>query len=67
MIKRVVHPKVRWAAVASAVAACLTALAGSLGATEPAWVASLLTGVAAALAGFHAPARDVQDPEAVNG
>ena len=67
MIRRVVHPKVRWAAVASIVAAACTALAGSLGASEPAWVASMLTGVAAALAGFQAPAKDVQDDGAING
>lgn len=66
MIRRVIHPKVRWAAYAGTVAAVLTALAGSLGASEPAWVASLLTAVAGLLAGYHAPAADVQDPEAPN-
>lgn len=60
----VLHPKVKWAAVASVAVAVLTALAGSLGASAPAWVASLLTAAAGALAGWQAPSRPVQDPEA---
>lgn len=66
MIKRVIHIKVRWAAAASVVAAVCTALAGSLGASAPGWLASVLTGVAAVLAGYAAPSGlDAQDPEAV--
>jgi hypothetical protein len=61
-----IHPKVKWAAVAAAVVTGLTALLAAMGPTAPAWLAAAVTGIAAAVAGYSAPALDSQDPEAGN-
>lgn len=49
------HPKIRWVAFASAASVALVAIQTSLGANAPAWLAALLTGVAAFLAGYFGP------------
>lgn len=60
------HIKVRWAAVAAALATVLIAVAGAVGASAPAWVAAALTAVAGVLAGYSAPAHgDPQDLDAI--
>ena len=64
MLNRVLHPKVKWAALASSVVVFLTALVDALGVSLPPYVAALLTSVAAVVAGYQAPAGHNQDPEA---
>lgn len=60
-----IHPKVKWAAVASLIVTVLTGVVAALGPTAPAWLAAAVTGIAAAVAGYRAPNPDgVQDPEA---
>lgn len=59
-----VHPKVKWAALASIVVTVLTAVLQAAGPTAPAWLAAAVTGIAAAVAGYSAPRADTQDPEA---
>jgi hypothetical protein len=62
-----IHIKVRWAALAGALAALLTALGPTVGVHYGATWASVLTAICAALAGYSAPSvPDNQDPEAVS-
>jgi hypothetical protein len=62
----VIHSKVKWASIAAALSAVLTALASQVGLGYPSWVAGLLAAAAAFLGGYHAPSpADNQDPEAV--
>jgi hypothetical protein len=49
------HPKVKAGAIAGILATVLTALAGTVGAGEPPWVAVLLTAIASLLAGYATP------------
>lgn len=61
-----IHIKVRWAALAGALAALLTAVGPTVGVHLGASWASLLTAICAVLAGYSAPSpADNQDPEAV--
>lgn len=50
-----IHNKVRWATLAAALTAALTALEPVVGPTAPAWLVGLLVTVAAFLGGYHAP------------
>lgn len=65
-MNRVLHPKVKWAAAGSLLAAILTAVLGSVGDSLNPTLAALLTAVAAFIGGYRAPAAPVQDPEAPN-
>lgn len=61
-----IHKKVKWATIAAALSAVLSALASQVGLGYPSWVAGLLAACAAFLGGYHAPSpADNQDPEAV--
>lgn len=61
-----IHKKVKWATIAAALSAVLSALASQVGLGYPSWVAGLLAAGAAFLGGYHAPSpADNQDPEAV--
>lgn len=60
-----IHIKVRWAALAGALAALLTALGPIVGVHLGATWASVVTAISAALAGYSAPTES-QDPEAVS-
>lgn len=60
------HPKIRWAALAGALVALLTALAPTVGVHYGATAAAVLTALCAVLAGWTAKSpADNQDPEAV--
>lgn len=61
MIHRLIHPKVRWAALAGIAATVLTALAGATGLGLSPVLAAVLTTVATFLAGYRAPVKDEQD------
>jgi len=56
------HPKVKFAAIASALYALLTALEPLLGPSLPAWAASASTALVGLLAGFAAPTSPVDVP-----
>lgn len=50
-----IHPKVRWAAFASSACLALVATQSVLGAAAPVWLAVLVTGVTAFVAGYFGP------------
>ncbi len=49
------HIKVKWALVASALSTAIQAIVAAQGPTLPAWAASACTGSLALLAGYSAP------------
>lgn len=50
------HPKVRWAALASSVVVALAAIVTALGASAPIWLGALVAGLAAFFGGYLGPA-----------
>lgn len=49
------HPKVRWAALGSALAVALTVLSEALGTSGPPWLIALCTALSALIAAYMAP------------